>query len=962
MAAGRPHRSLVGRRRRVDEEGEEDEGPIIVNDSQSEGSVLSEVDEDDATSLGGSAVPVEPNGEGMGGEQAESSITNGAKAGKKAKTRKKKARKEKGKEQSVEEEETVEPSTSEFKPMADTEAMMNGLRIEEGAKDQEVVDFETMERQETPSTVPTKPRGQNGSAETPVQRQRREHEEYRKKRDADPAFVPNRGNFFMHDTRGQQNGQPPTMMRGGGFMGRGRGRGGMPMPMHTAGPFSPANQSPPTERPAEQAWKHDLHETINEEAIPTPATGNGNDVKLQQEQSESARLFPKPTAPALQQQQQQQHHHQQQQPPRTLNFSTTTLVGRVQIRVLLPGPHQQQKPITFSEVPWKHYLRLPNHRPPLRRDKPVRVSLPDRPPHYIFPSSDRSFIFIPRQQRQGQYGVGQNPHHQHQHQRGSYQRGSVAGGGGGGGGQGYSSRRTSVYGGSFYASSVAASRRSSIAGINRGDAFSPASFVSGMPSSSNRPMVRLPHPGYQHGGGGHYSGTLTPSNQTGMGMGMGMGMSISGLHTPTNGGNGSGYPSHMQMHTYPLPQQPAFQGTPTSTMHQPRPQKAISVSGIESPALLTQVPSNEVLAVSQQQQQPFEGQLPVGFGHGQSQGQSQGQGQGQGQQASMWQGQGQVQQQPYFEPRGQLGYSGMQQQQQQQAQSYGGQQQQQQQQAGTPLSGIPEQAIHAPSFQPPPPQQQQQQQQMGYHHSQQFYPQFPPQQQQQQQQFFYPPQMGGEGYGNMGMGMGMGGAMGGAMGYMAPHQQMQLQQGYGMSSNGEQGGYQQMSGQGYEQHVPSSAPTDGQTDQQQQQSSAPASGSNMLAREQNGMVFYVPRSDVPDQQQQQQSQSQPAQQGHQNGSATPADQSTTANTAGAPPNQNQNQRDYQPAESFVPAYALPGLAPMADPGMDMMAGMQGQGQGWYYGQSGMPMQMQVHDQGQHGQQQGQQSQGQGVYY
>ncbi|KAK3678850.1 hypothetical protein LTR78_001303 [Recurvomyces mirabilis] len=909
MAAGRPHRSLVGRRRRVDEEGEEDDGPIIVNDSQSEGSVLSEVDEDDTTSLSGSPVPAEPTGADAGEDRAESSITNGAKAGKKTK-RKKKARKEREKEQSVEEE-TVEPSTSEFKPMADTEAMMNGLRIEEGAKDQEVVDFETMERQETPSAVPTKPRGQNGSAETAVQRQRREHEEYRKKRDADPAFVPNRGNFFMHDTRGQQNGQPPNMMRGG-FMGRGRGRGGMPIPTPTSGPFSPANSAPPTERPAEQAWKHDLHETINEEAIPTATNGNGNDAKLQQEQSESARLFPKPTAPPLQQQ------HQQ---PRTLNFSTTTLVGRVQIRVLLPGPHQH-KPITFSEVPWKHYLRLPNHRPPLRRDKPVRVSLPDRPPHYIFPSSDRSFIFIPRQQRQGQFGISQNPHHQHQHHRGSYQRASVAGGGG----QGYSSRRTSVYGGSFYASSVAASRRSSIAGINRGDAFSPTSFASGMPSS-NRPMVRLPHPGYQQGG--HYSGTITPSNQMGMGMGMGMAMSLSGLHTPTNGGDGSGYPAHMQMHTYPLPQQPAFQGTPTSTMHQPRPQKAISVSGIESPALLTQVPSNEVLAVPQQQQ-PFEGQLPVGFG----------QGQGQGQQTPMWQGQGQLQQQPYFEPRGQFGYSGMQQ--QQQAPSYG---QQQQQQAGTPLSGIPEQAIHAPSFLPPPPQQQQQQ--MGYHQSQGFYPQFPP----QQQQFFYPPQMGGEGYGNMGMGMGMGGGMG----YVPPHQAMQMQQVNGMSSNGEQGGYQQMSGQGYEQHVPPSAPTDGQTDQQQQ-SSAPASGSNMLAREQNGMVFYVPRSDVPDQQQQQQTHQQPnsPQPPQQNGSS-----SNSAHVTPLAPSSDQSagaQRDYQPAESFVPAYALPGLAPMSDPGMDMMAGMQGQGQNWYYGQA--PMQM--HDQGQ---QQGQQQQrGQGMYY
>ena len=247
-------------------------------------------------------------------------------------------------------------------------------------------------------------------------------------------------------------------------------------------------------------------------------------------------MFPKVAAPAVQQQ------------SRIINFSSTTLVGRVQIRVLLPG---MQKPVTFSELPWKHYVRLPNHRPPLRRDKPVRVSLPDRPPHYIFPSSDRSFIFIPRQQRPNQYGAQQH--------RGSYQR-SVAG-------QGYSSRRTSMYGGSIYASSVAASRRSSMAGINRADAFSPASFMSGMPPP-NRPMVRLPHSQYNHGG--HYSGTITPSNQ----------MSVSGQHTPIGGGGG--YPQ-VQMHTYPLPQQPAFQGTPTSTMHQPRPQKAVSYTHLTLP-------------------------------------------------------------------------------------------------------------------------------------------------------------------------------------------------------------------------------------------------------------------------------------------------------------------------------------------------------------------------------------------
>ena len=57
--------------------------------------------------------------------------------------------------------------------------------------------------------------------ETPVERRRREHEDYKKQRDENPAFVPNRGAFFMHDHRHAgpaANGFRP--------FGRGRGRGG----------------------------------------------------------------------------------------------------------------------------------------------------------------------------------------------------------------------------------------------------------------------------------------------------------------------------------------------------------------------------------------------------------------------------------------------------------------------------------------------------------------------------------------------------------------------------------------------------------------------------------------------------------------------------------------------------------------------------------------------------------------
>lgn len=55
-------------------------------------------------------------------------------------------------------------------------------------------------------------------SETAADRRKREHDDYKKKRDTDPTFIPNRGNFFMHDARTPDQ-------RGFSSYGRGRGRG-----------------------------------------------------------------------------------------------------------------------------------------------------------------------------------------------------------------------------------------------------------------------------------------------------------------------------------------------------------------------------------------------------------------------------------------------------------------------------------------------------------------------------------------------------------------------------------------------------------------------------------------------------------------------------------------------------------------------------------------------------------------
>lgn len=715
MAAGRSLKSLLSRRRREDD-GEDEEGPVLAEDSQSERSSLSEAEDDDAdaSSLGARSVPEAGDGDVNPSQVKLESGTTGPRARKPRKKGKRGERKEKG-----------TGDSAGLKSTTDTEAMMNGLQIDESAQ---TVDFGSMDLDKglPAAAIPPAQSAVNiPIADTVVTRQRREHEDYRKRRDADPAFIPNRGNFFMHDTRRAPYGQPPQSVRGA-WAGRGRGRGAL----LGAGHIPMATNAPRVEQTDEQPWKHDLHDTINEEL--TQSITRTADPSKKDHEGNSARVFTKPTTTGP--------PHQAQS--RVVSFSTTTLVGKVQVRVFLPG---MEKPINFAEVPWKHYIRLPNHRPPLRRDKPVRVSLPEHVQRYIFPSSDRSFIFIPRQMRPNQQGYGRN----------NYQRNT-----GGAGFGGYSSRRTSMYGGSMYSASIAASRRSSMAGISRADAFSPNSFASGMPPP-NRPVVRLPH-GH---GGQSYSGMTTPSGP------------LSGQHTPT-----FGLP---QIHTYPLPQQPAFQGTPTTMVHQPRPQKTISVTGIESPAALQQNPGA-------QEPQPFHNQLPahlndhMGYGPPPA---------------------------PYFSPRQQYQFP-------------------QQAHAGTPLSGIPEQAMHAQPFQP----------QNVPFGQQTYYAPYPP-----QHNFYYPP-AGPSGYGPMPM-------------YMAPPQ------GYVMSPLGQtappshQGPPPQHTQQLASQPPPSRGANDSEPSQSQ---------SGMVAHESNGMVFYLPASEA-------QQQSQP--------------------------------EKYQPAESFVPSYAMPGLPP-----------------------------------------------------
>jgi hypothetical protein len=312
-------------------------------------------------------------------------------------------------------------------------------------------------------------------------------------------------------------------------------------------------------------------------------------------------------------------------------------IGNVQVRVLLPA---MVAPILFSGVRIKQYTKLPDHRPPLRRDKPVRISLPDHAPRYIFPAVDRSFIFIPRAMRPNQ-------------QRGT--RGKPKSGLGSVGGY---SRRTSVFGGSYYGSmyspSNAMSRRSSF-GQDRDFMFSPTGSVASrppLPLDNGRPVVRLPPAPRQDSANSSQLDPALASYQ--------MEQSAAAPEPSINN-----LPSPQ---THPLPQKPITQPedqSPALPMHQPRPQKNISVADIDS-TTFAQGPSQVF-------QQAFHQQVPPHIANG-------------------------------FNPDGHSRHP-----------SYPTQHS-----TGTPLSQIPERAIHAAPFQPITYGQQ------SFYNQQPYQPQPPP--------------------------------------------------------------------------------------------------------------------------------------------------------------------------------------------------------------------------------------------
>ena len=554
--APRRHNIGASRRRRREEEGE-DEGSIdggVEEDSLSEGSVVSHPDGEDADG----EVTDESDDEVSTSVRAEDT-TNGhhthqhhprqhhhpqVNGGRRSK---------KTHPPSVRRHSASPGKRQLTTTVSDTETMMNGLRVSDDTADGPEIDRignpkgdRSQQTGRTPSAPPTEQR-----RDSLVDKKRRDLEKPAKEKEENPPFVPTRGSFFLHDKRstesapnGHKSSNKPKS-RPYGLIVDGNVRRYVASPLPSSSLEVSDRFSHPVRTDASQGpWRHDLHDTVAG-AGPPPS-------KLAPAANAPVNHPPKPVPVAP------------KSAPPNRSFSSTTLIGNVPVVVFLPG---MPTPVPCASVAKKQYTRLPEHRPPLRRDKPVRISLPGQPARYILPATERSFIFIPRALR---------PNQQAYRGRG---RGGFYGGG----------RRPSFYAGSTYAPSVAMSRRSSLGKPPSHEGYpSPAGSMlsrqtmvaaAAAAAESNKPVVRLPPPHRPPGG-------LPPA---------------------TTAGPGAVPPVGPPALPHPPPQHPAYRESRPAPipMHQPRPQKTVSVADIETPASFPYNPPQP------QAEPPFHHQVPA---------------------------------------------------------------------------------------------------------------------------------------------------------------------------------------------------------------------------------------------------------------------------------------------------------------------------------------------------------------
>lgn len=210
--------NLITSRRRVADEGEDDDADAASADyeSQSEISILTGAEDsiDQGSERSNPSSPRAPTKQAAGPTVQRKQVN--------------------GKPAHRREISTSKPSARPtFANTADTNAMMNGLNVTATEGEDEVMQFDAAaegkagKRQpDTAGSPPTAPNQRQAAAKVAAPHgtgTTAQPHESSNRASNDPAYVPNRGGFFMHDQRNDNVGRGENGISG---RGQGRGRGG----------------------------------------------------------------------------------------------------------------------------------------------------------------------------------------------------------------------------------------------------------------------------------------------------------------------------------------------------------------------------------------------------------------------------------------------------------------------------------------------------------------------------------------------------------------------------------------------------------------------------------------------------------------------------------------------------------------------------------------------------------------
>jgi hypothetical protein len=214
MASTQRRQTLLRQRRRAKDEVEDDAASVESSESLSEASVASDADEDADADYSDLSDADDPR-----------PARRGVRRGHPGRNMKRA-----GSEGPPSRPPPSGPTKSAtFVSTADTAIMINGLNITDDGAKPDSIDFEASHRDD--GTVSNPEDMTTSKKDSVVERRKRDQEDYRKKMESDPAFIPTRGSFFMHD---QRRGSPNNRGFARGGRGGGRGRGAMFPPRYVA--------------------------------------------------------------------------------------------------------------------------------------------------------------------------------------------------------------------------------------------------------------------------------------------------------------------------------------------------------------------------------------------------------------------------------------------------------------------------------------------------------------------------------------------------------------------------------------------------------------------------------------------------------------------------------------------------------------------------------------------------------